>query len=52
MLLEGFGIEEIKLMKEGRSYFDRNRLSYLNSHGYTVLPLPFDTGIHISYFHS
>jgi len=52
MLLEGFGIEEIKLMKEGRSCFDRNRLSYLNSRGHTVLPPPFDTGTHISYFHS
>jgi len=52
MLLKGFGIEEIKLMKEGRSYFDRNRLSYLNSRGYTVLPPPFDTVIHKSYFHS
>jgi len=33
MLLEGFGIKEIKLMKERRSYFDRNRLSDLNNRG-------------------
>jgi len=33
MPLEGFGIKEIKLVKERMSYFDRNRLSYLNSRG-------------------